>query len=480
MKSKASSLAVRNVARKKAGLPPVKAVTLTDAVLPMLIPHEQQRRFIESKAPRKVIRAGRRGGKTIGIAILAVRSFLLGRRVLYAAPTAEQVGAFWQAVVMMLQPLITSGVLHKNETEHFIELPGTKQRIRAKTAWNADTLRGDYADLLILDEFQLMNEEVWGVVGVPMLADNNGDAVFIYTPPSLRSRSTTKANDPQHAPKLFKKAAADKTGRWETFHFSSFENPHISEEALNEMINDMTAVSYRMEIKAEDLDEAPGALWTREIIEAGRVTEAPDFVRVVVAVDPSATSTGDAAGIITMGKGANKHGYLVADDTVQGSPTRWATAAVEAYYTWGADLIVAEANNGGEMVELTIHTVDKDVRVKLVHASRGKQTRAEPVAALYEHGVNLGGLDPLIHHVGHFDALEDECCLWTPGDDSPNRLDANVWAATELLIGDTGPGVHQISANLWPSTERKPPQQPDAPNGPTIREPDRKRGLWNR
>ena len=102
-----------------------------------------------------------------------------------------------------------------------IERPGSDQRIRAKTAWNADTLRGDYADLLILDEWQLMNEEAWEVVGAPMLLDNNGDAVFIYTPPSLHSRSTSKARDPRHAAKLFQRAQADTTGRWEVFHFTS-------------------------------------------------------------------------------------------------------------------------------------------------------------------------------------------------------------------------------------------------------------------
>lgn len=388
-------------------------------------PHAKQAEFINGEKKRKIVRAGRRGGKTVGIAVYAVQQFLKGRRVLYAAPTQEQIDRFWVSVCRALQEPIDAKVFYKNETMHVIELAGTEQRIRAKTAWNADTLRGDYADDLILDEWQLMNEDAWGVVGAPMLADNNGNAVFIYTPPALNSRSASKAKDPQHAAKMFKRAKDDP--RWETFHFSSRENPYISQEAIEEIAGDMTDLAYRMEILAEDVDQAPGAMWTRETIEKSRwKTKLPDLSRVVVAVDPSATSGGDEAGIITAGS-TRTDGFLLADDTIQGSPRTWATAAVTAYHKNKADYIVAESNNGGEMVEMTIKTVDPSVRVKLVHASRGKATRAEPVAAMYEHG--------RIHHVGSYPALEDELCLWIPGDASPNRLDAAVWAFTELMLG---------------------------------------------
>lgn len=397
-------------------------------------PHPQQRRFIESSAPRKVIRAGRRGGKTVGMAIFAVREFLAGHRVLYAAPTQDQVERFWTECVRALSEPILAGVFAKNETRHCIEMVGMEQRIRAKTAWNADTLRGDYADRLILDEYQLMNEEVWEVVGAPMLLDNNGTATFIYTPPSLHSRSVSKARDPQHAAKLFKRAQADETGRWAVFHFTSRDNPHISKTALDDLTQDMTSLAYRMEIMAEDVDEVPGALWTRETIERNRVQKAPECERVVVAIDPSATTTGDEAGIVVAGL-QDGEGYVLADASIQASPLGWARAACEAYHRFQADRIVAEQNNGGEMVELTIATADATVPVKLVHASRGKATRAEPVAALYEQG--------RVHHVGNFEALEDEQCLWTPGDASPNRMDALVWAITELMI-QTDP-----VADLW-------------------------------
>lgn len=400
-----------------------------DVILPR--PHEKQMEFINSPAKRKVIRAGRRGGKTVGVSIYAVQKFLEGHRVLYAAPTQEQMDRFWVSVSRALEEATDAGVFYKNETRHIIELARTEQRIRAKTAWDANTLRGDFADCLILDEYQLMNEEVWSLVGAPMLLDNNGDAIFVYTPPSLHSRSRSKASDPQNAAKTFKKAQEDKTGRWQAFHFTSFANPHISRIALDELSEDMTATAYRMEIMAEDIDEVPGALWKRKDIDAARVTNYPMdnqgrnlLEKIVVGVDPSATSGGDEAGIITEGV-FEKEYYTLADDSLQGSPQAWATAAVTAHHRHKANYIVAEANNGGEMVTAVIKQVDPSVKVKLVHASRGKATRAEPVAAIAEQGRD--------HHVGHFPALEDELCLWMPGDASPNRLDAKVWAVTELM-----------------------------------------------
>jgi len=393
-------------------------------------PHSHQIAFMQDKSKRKVIRAGRRGGKTIGAATLAIQSFLAGQRVLYAAPTEDQLSSFWYEVKRALLKPIDAGIFIKNETMHFVELPGTKQRIRAKTAYNADTLRGDFADLLILDEWQLMNEEAWDRVGAPMLLDNDGDAVFIYTPPSLQSRSASKARDPQHAAKLFKRAAANTSGRWATFHFKSVDNPYISTAALSEISTDMTALAYRQEILAEDVDEAPGALWTRASIESARLLKAPDCERVVVGVDPTATSTGDEAGIVTAGKAGDRL-FVLADDSTQGSPEQWARAAVTAYHRNRADCIVAESNNGGEMVASVIAQIDSAVPVRLVHASRGKMTRAEPIAVIYEQGRG--------HHVGNFPALEDEQCLWVPGDPSPNRMDALVWAGTELMLRGGGP-----------------------------------------
>lgn len=196
----------------------------------------------------------------------------------------------------------------------------------------------------------------------------------------------------------------------------------------------------RQELYAEILDDNPNALWQRSQIDKLRVTEAPaELQRIVVAIDPSATTTGDEAGIIVAGLGPDGHGYVLDDATIRGSPHTWGSKAVQAYHRHQADRIVAEVNNGGEMVELTIRTVDDKVAYKAVHASRGKRTRAEPIAALYEQG--------RVHHVGTFAELEDEMCDWEPEMPSPNRMDALVWALTELMLG----AAHHVeyAPNLW-------------------------------
>jgi hypothetical protein len=216
--------------------------------------HPQQRAFIESKAKRIIVRAGRRGGKTVGVAVKALVAFLPpnNKRVLYAAPTSEQTDRFWYEIMSALQEAIDAGAYTVNKSERYVERPGSLNRIKAKTAWDADSLRGDFADLLILDEWQLTNEDAWEVVGAPMLMDNNGDAVFIYTPPSLRSAGISKAHDPRHAAKMFKAAGEDGSGRWARFHFTSFDNPYISREGLAEVSKDMSQTAIRQELLAED------------------------------------------------------------------------------------------------------------------------------------------------------------------------------------------------------------------------------------
>jgi len=220
--------------------------------LPLSERHPHQVEFVKSAVKRIIVRAGRRGGKTVGAAMKAVEAFLQKRRVLYTAPTSEQTEKFWFEITKALAPLVETGIFQQNNSERFIERVGTEQRIKAKTAWNADSLRGDYASLLIFDEYQLTNEDAWEIVGAPMLLDNNGDAVFIYTPPSLRSAGVSKARDPRHAAKMFKMAQADTTGRWQACHFTSHDNPFISRDALVEVIKDMSKQSYRQEIMAED------------------------------------------------------------------------------------------------------------------------------------------------------------------------------------------------------------------------------------
>jgi len=196
----------------------------------------------------------------------------------------------------------------------------------------------------------------------------------------------------------------------------------------------------RQELDGELVDDIPDALWRRSEIDDTRVRakDMPDLVRIVVAVDPAAksataqrTDEGAETGIVAVGLGKDGHGYVLADDTTAGPPDQWGRAAVATYHTLNADRIVAEENNGGEMVSHVIKTVSGTVPVKLVRASRGKVARAEPIAALYT--------QRKMHHVGAFSALEDQMCQFTNvgdgGTERKDRVDALVWAASELFPG---------------------------------------------
>lgn len=194
----------------------------------------------------------------------------------------------------------------------------------------------------------------------------------------------------------------------------------------------------RQELEGEILDDIPGALWNREMLDAKRLKEVPeDLLRVFVAVDPATSSDegADEHGIVVVGLARDKdgyaRGYVLEDASCRGQPEVWAKAAVRMYRKWEADKIVAEKNQGGEMVSSMIKTVDRTVPIKLVHASRGKMVRAEPISSLYEQG--------RVHHVGRFDKLEDQMCLFSIDQlrgksyGSPDRVDALVWGLTEIF-----------------------------------------------
>jgi phage terminase large subunit-like protein len=195
----------------------------------------------------------------------------------------------------------------------------------------------------------------------------------------------------------------------------------------------------RQELLAELLEDVPGALWTRDLIEKARGV-APDLSRIVVAIDPAVTSgeQSDATGIIVVGAIGNV-GYVLEDLSGRYPPEQWANIAVDAYRRWEADRIVAEANNGGDLVASVLRAVNPNVPVRLVRASRGKRARAEPVSALYEQG--------RIIHAGTFPELEDELCVWTPDTvESPDRMDAMVWGLTDLMLTKSKQGNVVYSA----------------------------------
>jgi phage terminase large subunit-like protein len=208
----------------------------------------------------------------------------------------------------------------------------------------------------------------------------------------------------------------------------------------------------RQELEAELLEDVPGALWNRGMLEGSRALTAPPLIRVVVAIDPAASSTdrADETGIIVAGKDEGGRGWVLADASGRYQPTEWARTAVSVYRAHKADRIVAEVNNGGDMVEATLRMIEPNAPFAAVRASRGKVTRAEPIAALYEQG--------RVHHLGLFPELEDQMCAFTSDAHgnlsrsagySPDRVDALVWALTDLLVEPMpAQGIYEVYRQL--------------------------------
>jgi phage terminase large subunit-like protein len=280
-----------------------------------------------------------------------------------------------------------------------------------------DQLRGPQHDAAWVDELAAFrSDQAWGNLMMGLRLGTNPRVVVTTTP----------------RPTRLIRMLADDPGTVVT-HGTTFDNAaHLAPSALAYLRRRYEGTRFgEQELHARLLTDVAGALWRSAWFDRDgfRVSRAPELRRIVVAVDPavSATRDSDETGIIAAGVGLDDHAYVLADASLRGSPDSWARAAVRLYDALAANQLIAEANNGGDLVRHTIATVDQRVPVRLVHASRGKAVRAEPVAALYEQG--------RVHHLRVFGALEEQMLTWTPtSDESPDRIDALVWAIWALLI----------------------------------------------
>ena len=288
-----------------------------------------------------------------------------------------------------------------------------KSRIKLYSAEEPDRLRGPNFHGGWFDELAAQNPGAWDQYKFALRLGNHPQTVITTTP----------------RPTKIIKALLDRDDTI-VVRGSTFDNAaNLSPSALAEL-----RVRYegtrlgRQELYGELIDDVEGALWSRGIIEANRVATCPALIRIVVGVDPAVTSgeNSDSTGIIVAGVSAEGHYYVLEDCTTKASPDEWARVAVDAYHRHNADRIIGETNNGGDMIELLMRQVDPAVSYRKVTATRGKLVRAEPVASLYE--------QHRAHHVGTYANLEDQLTSYTiDTKDSPDRLDALVWALHDLM-----------------------------------------------
>jgi predicted phage terminase large subunit-like protein len=363
-----------------------------------------------------LILAGRGTGKTrAGAEAVLQHLETLGAaaRVGVGAPTTADVRDVCaegvSGLITVARDQFTSYNRSLGEAHHhrggYVKFLGAEEPAR----WN-----GPQWSLLWADELALWNQDSWEQAQFGLRLGEHPRAIATTTPKSrqfvrdLAERPTTVVR-----------------------HATTAENPHLSELVRHRLYERYGGTRLgRQELEAEWLDDVPGALWLRAQIDLTRTRQAPDMSRVVVAIDPAVTSgeDSDETGIVVCGRGVDGRGYVLADRSCRLSPDGWVRRATAAYNEFQCDRVLAEVNNGGDLVERVLRTVDRQIPYKAVRASRGKLTRAEPIAALYEQGK--------ISHVGSFPELEDQMCQYTPDgyDGSPDRLDALVWAFSELML----------------------------------------------
>jgi phage terminase large subunit-like protein len=385
--------------------------------------------------------AGRGFGKTrTGAELMRARvTARTARRVALVAPTAAD------ARSVMVEG--ESGILAISPSWDRPRYEPSKRRLTwpngaVATLYSADEperLRGPQHDTAWCDELASWRyPEAWDMLMFGLRSGTDPRVVVTTTP-----RPT----------KLLRELAADRTVA--LTQGTTYENrANLAEHFLAQIVRKYEGTRLgRQEIEAEILDDVPGGLWSRCVVEAARVRSMPVLVRIVVSIDPAATSGegADETGIIVAGKDGQGHGWVLADLSGRYLPVEWAKAAVAAYRAHKADRIVAEVNNGGEMVEATLRVIDPNLAFAPVYASRGKITRAEPVAALYEQGK--------VHHLGAFPQLEDQMCNLSRemhhdfggrrARHSPDRVDALVWALTDLLLEQMpGEGIYEVYRRL--------------------------------
>lgn len=374
-----------------------------------LSPDPWQREVMAAPGDTLVL-ASRQAGKSTVAAAMAVYTAVSAQgTVLVMAPTERQS----TELVLRARKMATLARLDlEAEGRTYLEFAGGGRLIALPS--HPEGVRGYTAVMVVLDEAAYISDDLY-FAARPMLAVTRGRILAISTPAGKRG--------------WFWREWHEGGAYWHRVRVGAEEVPRFTPNFLEQERARLGERVFRQEYLAEFVDELQGALWRWEWFErpAFRLEAPPaDLVRVVVGVDPAASSEGAETGIVVVGLGQDGHYYVLGDYSTRGSPEAWRARVLHAYQAHQADVVVAERNQGGDMVAAIFRAASMDLPLRLVTATRGKAVRAEPVAVLYEQGK--------VHHVGVMRELETQLTGWVPGDPvSPDRMDALVWAVTYLM-----------------------------------------------
>ena len=395
----------------------------TEHQLDVLFNHKESARFI-------LLPCGRRWGKTKGAANGTIEWMIEGQKLLWGDTISSNIDRY---VDRYFKPeLIASNINYRwSSQKKLLELPDFGGYMDFRSADRPENWEGFGYDKIILNEagIILKNDYLFTNAVLPMLMDTPGSKLFAIGTPKGK---TTKDNKEHRFFSMYKRAISGDPA-YDLHQFSSYDNPFLSNDDIKALEDEMRMMNPQMvkqEIYAEFVDGAVGELWDEVIIERQRVKNKPELRRVTVNIDPaiSANADSDETGITVTGKSEKGDGYVLHDESGKYSPEQWARIAIEQADKWSADCIVAEKNQGGDMVESVLRSQGCKYRVKLVTATKGKFIRAEPIYGLYEQGK--------IFHVGHHPKLEAQMCSFTSElKNSPDRVDSLVWGLTELMLG---------------------------------------------
>ena len=378
-----------------------------------------QYQFLRSPARYRAFVAGVGSGKTYAGVLASLVACQRAERGAIVAPTYPMLK---DVVLPTFREIAEGGIDALNKADLYAEM-SNGSKVLFRSADKPERLRGTNLGWAWVDEAALVGEDTWDIL-LGRLRLDPGRAWLTTTPKGHNWVYDRFVDSP------------DK--EHETVRASTRDNPHLPESYVESLEEQYTERFRRQEIEGEFM-EAEGALWSFADIQRDAAPESMD--RIVIGVDPAGGGP-DEVGIVAVGK-AGGRAYVLGDHSMKGSPNAWASAVRNAYKQHSADRVVAERNFGGDMVESTLRTAAVNMPVEVINASRGKQQRAEPVAALYEQGK--------VSHPEPMDELETQMTTWDPAEsgESPDRVDALVWALTELVLSDPSPlnANHVIGLN---------------------------------
>lgn len=397
----------------------------TEPQLQFLFNHKDHARFI-------VVATGRRLGKTKGIANASIEWVMEGKKILWGDTISGNIDRY---VDRYFKPELKNTDFNYNYSpqKKVFTIDGFKGYIDFRSADRPENWEGFGYDIILLNEagIILKNDYLYTNAVLPMLMDNPGSKLIAIGTPKGKM---TKNNKAHRFYSLYKRAI-DKDPIYQLFQYSSYENPFLGQDDIKELEEEMRLMNPQMvqqEIYAQFVDGAAGELWDEVIIERQRIKTYPELQRITVNIDPAISNKKDSdeTGITVTGKDSQGNGYVLQDESGQYSPEQWATISLQLVKKWDADCIVAEKNQGGDMVTSVLRSVGSTARIKLVTATKGKFVRAEPIYSLYEQGK--------IFHVGYHNRLEAQMCIFTSDlKNSPDRVDSMVWGFTELMLNKT-------------------------------------------